>query len=406
MSLYDPQTGQWRSFKFPGWDIPNNTTFGGIAAYGNGIYVTNMLGDGQGIIRFGLDGVAQQFLFGNEYVDLTLGLNGNFYALHLSSGLVDIIEPETMQIISSVQLEAPNVSGVAVNASGEIFSVSWPGDLNKFDSNGLLLNTMPTANPFMADIDIDAQGRIVFQDRSNFVYVTNEQFDLPQEIILPVSSTAFSFVAFSKNDALAKLNPNILISSDNKMFEYTPDGQFVSELPVPAIPEPFAQARDLIVTKQGEIAFFNGTLDPELSVYNPFISQWRSFKVPGWNTADTRSTGGIAAYDKYVYVTDMWGGGSGIIRFIVDDSSQDGFFERFMDGQDYVDLTVGLDGKLYAVQDFGEFVDVFDPTTMQIIRSIQLELPNNNRGIAVNKAGEIFAVNWAGELIKYDSMVQ
>ena len=403
LSLYDPQTAKWRSFKFPGWDIPTNSTFAGIAAYGNGIYVTNMTGDGQGIIRFGLDGVAQRFLDGNEYIDLTLGLNGKFYALHLSSGLVDIIEPTSMQIINTIQLGDSSIRGVAVNANGEIYTVSSPGDLNKYDSNGALLNTMPTANPFMVDIDVDAQGRIVFQDRNNFVYLTNEQFELPQEIILPVSPTAFSFVAFSKNDALVKPNPNILISSDNKMFEYTPEGQFVSELPVPPVPESFAQARDLIVTKTGEIAFFNGTSDPELSIYNPFNAQWRSFKFPGWNTEDTRSTGGIAAFGDYVYVTDMWSGGSGIIRFIVNGTAQDGTAQRLMDNQDYVDLTIGLDGKLYALNVLGDMVDVIDPSTMQFIRNIQLDFANTNRGIAVNKAGEIYSVNWIGDLIKYDS---
>ena len=403
LSLYDPQTGQWRSFKFPGWNIANNESVGGIAAYGDGIYVTDMLGGFNGIIRFGLDGTAERVLKGRDYLDLTLGLDGKFYALHSSVGFIDIIDPVSMQIIRTIALGLANIQGVAVNAGGEIYTVSWNGELNKFDSNGTLLNSMLTANPYLSDIDIDAQGQIVFQDRNNVVYLTNEQFDFPQEITLPVNPGALSFVAFSKNDAIVKTNPNILVSSDNRLFEYTTDGQLVFELPIPPIPEALAQARDLIVTKSGEIAFFNGTFDPELSLYNPQSGLWRSFKFPGWSIANNVSNGGIAAFGDYVYVTDMLTDGNGIVRFTFDGTALDGMAQRFMDGQDYIDLTIGLNGKLYALQPNGGLIDIIDPITMQMINSVQLQPANDIRGIAVNQRSEIFAVDWNGDLIKYDA---
>ena len=403
LSLYDRKTLTWRSFKFPGWSIANNISYGGIATYGDGIYVTDMLADGSGIVRFGFDGIAQRYIEGTEYTDLTLGLDGYFYAIQAYYGKIDVIRPADMQVVRSIVIEPTvDVRGIAVNAVGEIYAVSWNDGLIKYDTNGLRLSTSPILLSYMSDIDIDAQGRIILQDRSNFVYITNEQFEQPKEFILPVSPNALSFVAFSKNDAIAKTNPNILVSSDNRMFEYTPDGQLVSELPIPPIPEPLAQARDLIVTKTGEIAFFNGTFDPELSLYNPQTSQWRSFQFPGWDISNNISYGGIAAYSDFIYVTDMLGGGSGIVRFLVDGTSQDGFAERFMNGQEYIDLTVGLDRNLYALNKYGD-IDVIDPISMQFIRNVYLDLSVDIRALAVNQIGEIFSVNWNGELNKYNA---
>lgn len=198
LSLYDPQTEQWRSFKYPGWDVPVNFTFGGVAAYGDGVYVNDMLGGGQGIIRFGLDGQAQRFLDGNEYLDLTLGLDNNFYALVGSNRSVDVIDPVSMQIIRNVNLDlSTDVRGIAVNAAGEIYTVSWNGELNKYDSNGLQINNLPSGSFNLYDIDINSQGLIVYQDRDDNVYLTNEQFISPQIITLPVPTIAYTYVAFS-----------------------------------------------------------------------------------------------------------------------------------------------------------------------------------------------------------------
>ena len=290
LSLYDPQTEQWRSFKFPGWDIPIDWTFGGIAAYGDGVYVNDMLGGGQGIIRFGLDGQAQRFLDGNEYLDLTLGLDNNLYALVGSNRSVDVIDPVSMQIIRNVNLNfSTDVRGIAVNAAGEIYTVSWNGEINKYDSNGLQINSMPSGSVNLYDIDINAQGQIVYQDRDDNVYLTNEQFINPQIINLPVPTTAYTYVAFPTNDAIVTVSSssNILVSSDNTLFEYTPAGEIVQQIPIPLnVQDPAARTRDLIVTASGEIAIFNGTFDPELNLYNPQTQQWRSFKFPGWSIAN------------------------------------------------------------------------------------------------------------------------
>ncbi|MCW9032477.1 MAG: hypothetical protein OQK58_13370, partial [Gammaproteobacteria bacterium] len=248
LNLYNPQTEEWRSFKFPGWSIVNNDSNGGIAAYGDGIYVTDMMADGNGIIRFGLDGTAQRVLEGKDYVDLTLGLDGKFYALKENTSFVDIIDPELMQVIRTVQLEfAIDVRGIAVNSSGYIYTVSWNGEFAKYDSNGTQWISMPGAGSInLVDIDIDAQGRIVFHDRNNILYLTNElfveQLISPQAINLPVVYSASSFVAFSKNDAIVQTNPNVLVSSDNRMFEYTPAGQLINEITIPSTD----QVRDLI----------------------------------------------------------------------------------------------------------------------------------------------------------------
>ena len=154
-----------------------------------------------------------------------------------------------------------------------------------------------------------------------------------------------SFLVSLSANAIPFAESNILVSSDNTLFEYTPNGQIVQQVPIPVIPEYPAKSRDLIVTSSGEVAIFNGTFDPELQLYDPQTELWRNFKYPGWSIANNISYGGIAAYGDGIYVTDMLTDGSGIVRFGFDGQAQ-----RHLDGNEYIDLTLGLDGKFYAIQ--------------------------------------------------------
>ena len=80
--------------------------------------------------------------------------DGKFYAIQAYSGIVDVIDPATMQILNSVYLELTNdPRGVAVNNLGEIYSVTWNGELSKHDSTGLRLNVTPAGIGNLIDID-------------------------------------------------------------------------------------------------------------------------------------------------------------------------------------------------------------------------------------------------------------
>jgi hypothetical protein len=86
----------------------------------------------------------------------------------------------------------------------------------------------------------------------------------------------------------------------------------------------------------------------------------------------------------------------GIIQFNLSDFSA----IRFATTQGYQDLTIGLDGLLYALPGEGlpaPVIDVFNPTTLALIRSITLSdelFIASIRGIAVAADGTIYAVGW------------
>src|SRR5262249_24527503 len=92
------------------------------------------------------------------------------------------------------------------------------------------------------------------------------------------------------------------------------------------------------------------------------------------------------------------GDGNGIIRWDLTDGSS----QRVVSGTDYVDLTIGLNGKLYAltVPVKGEFqkLDVFDPFTLAPYTSITLKpkagADTNFTGVAVNALEQIFVVEF------------
>ena len=74
---------------------------------------------------------------------------------------------------------------------------------------------------------------------------------------------------------------------------------------------------------------------------------------------------------------------------------------RFATAEAYVDVTVGLDGRVYALQDDEQTVDVFEPNTLASFGSVTLA--NDVRAISVNAAGLIFGASWDDSIYRFDS---
>ncbi|MEN3001750.1 MAG: hypothetical protein ABDI19_07920, partial [Armatimonadota bacterium] len=189
---------------------------------------------------------------------------------------------------------------------------------------------------------------------------------------------------------------NILVSVYDRavVYEYTPSGVRVQTIPVPypGVNYGSEYVRDLVVGPDGNLHVYNGTFDPYLSTYNPYTSTWVHRTYPGWSTANVVGIGGITAYQQFVYVTDMFTFGNGgqdvargIVRFNLADSSG----VRFADTIEFIDLVLGWDGLLYAL-DATQRVYVYDPVNLNLLRRITLS--RSVRAIAVNAAGEIFGV--------------
>lgn len=187
---------------------------------------------------------------------------------------------------------------------------------------------------------------------------------------------------------------NIIVSNapgnrPSMIYEYTPDGTQVQAVEVQGDREP----RDLVMDKNGHVNLYNGTFSPRWTTYDPLAGTFTHTSFSGWSTVNNLTYGGMAAYGKYVFATDMetaYGGSPrGVVRFNVDDRTG----IRFSSGN-YIDLNVGLDGLLYAlnysgIHAAGYRVSVFDPETTQHLRTISL--PAQVRAIAADASGHIYA---------------
>lgn len=205
------------------------------------------------------------------------------------------------------------------------------------------------------------------------------------------------FLCFLVPLAANATTQHIFVSSDHILFEYDETGRLVQTKEIPATTGCCGQSRDLVSTEIGNIAIFNGTFDPSLSVFNPNENTWYEQKVPGWMTFNNIYYGGIAAIENTIYVTDMGSYNStekGIIAIHLDNHE----ISRYFTHQNYIDLALGHDGFLYALKNSYGQVDVINPVTMEIVNSLSLGHTLAIRSLAVNHNGIIYAASSYGDV--------
>src|SRR5690606_10704851 len=95
----------------------------------------------------------------------------------------------------------------------------------------------------------------------------------------------------------------------------------------------------------------------------------------------------------YVYATDgatAHGSEKGIVRF---DATGQSAAQRFLAQFEYIDITAGLDGKLYVLRNTYGGLDVIDPQSMTLLHSVDLGHTSSSRAVVANAAGDIFMVS-------------
>ena len=208
--------------------------------------------------------------------------------------------------------------------------------------------------------------------------------------------------------AAALQEGNLLISTSEQLYEYTPNGTLVQSYPIPypGTDPSTESARDIVATPSGDVFVFNGTFRPFLSTLSTSTDTWQHQTHEGWSIVNNGSYGGIATLGDFVFVTDMLTDGNGVVRFDL----ANGTSLRFAENIEPIDLTIGLDGLLYVLHSGGSpggrFIDVFDPLTMDFIHTISLADifgHTEHRSIAVNANGDIFIADWDGEIQKIDA---
>jgi hypothetical protein len=162
---------------FPGWRVRGNLNFGGLAAFGNYVFASDMnTPDTGGIIAFNIDNFSgRQFASGSEYTQITMGKNGLLYAL-ATDGSVDEFDPLTLAFVRKINLENPGFSyllGITVDSSGSIYGVGPSKDIYKFNRNGTVAQVADTGAREFREIAINAQGMIEASSADGTVVVTD-----------------------------------------------------------------------------------------------------------------------------------------------------------------------------------------------------------------------------------------
>lgn len=196
----------------------------------------------------------------------------------------------------------------------------------------------------------------------------------------------------------------LLVSTENVVYETTLDGtvvqSFATEHPYGGYPLG-ELARDIAMGQDGNLHVYNGTSAPHMSSFDTVERTWSHLNFPYWNTINNISYGGIDVDGNKVFATDMMGTRNGVVVF----DTETGQGTRFAVGTDSIDLTIGLDGLLYVLSPGGSpngrTVDVYDPDTYALVRSIDLTTIfgwTEHRAVAVDYNGDLFIADWDGEI--------
>ena len=217
-----------------------------------------------------------------------------------------------------------------------------------------------------------------------------------------ITSIISLFIFSSTLSANALFQPgNILASSQNVVYEYdATTGSLINQIAIPLTANNEV-ARDITVLDDGRLAVFNGTFYPELAIYDGVT--WQSMTVAGWSIPNNTTYGGIVSIANKVFVTDGFTYNGGEARGIIAIDLNDGTSNRFISDKDYIDIALGGDGLLYALQNTYGVLDVIDPVSLAIVRSVALGHTSSSRGVTANANGDIFMASLDGYVAQYDS---
>ena len=202
--------------------------------------------------------------------------------------------------------------------------------------------------------------------------------------------------------------------------EYTPSGQHVRSIAVPANTGSSAgdgteYLRGIAANDAGQLVGFNGTFSPELATFLPSTRTFTARTAPNWRIANNGSSGTVGVSGAYSFVLmdhfDSSSPPSSIIRFNPDGTSQK--FGTAVDYRDYINLTVGMDGNLevlYSVPGRGFTVDVYNPISLQLLRTIPLQVPSQNAGsstdlrnLTVDATGSLYVIDLYSSVYHLDA---
>lgn len=195
----------------------------------------------------------------------------------------------------------------------------------------------------------------------------------------------------------AAFSGELFINHNNTLLHYDKDDQLMSATSIPEN-ENSEKSRGIVQLADQRIAVFNGTFSPVLSIYDG--SEWEEFYASGWSTVNNKSYGGVAAIPDGIVVTnqDTWQKPEkGLVIF-----SSDGSSEMVLQESGYINVSLGRDGKLYALRNTYGDLDIVDPDTMTIVSTLDLGHVSGSRAVSADSEGNVYMASWNGFVARYD----
>ncbi|NLS93705.1 MAG: hypothetical protein GXX96_16215, partial [Planctomycetaceae bacterium] len=216
----------------------------------------------------------------------------------------------------------------------------------------------------------------------------------------PVASFSQPIIVLA-DDAVGFTSGTLLVvdfpaDGEDQISEYTLEGALVQNIAIAHGGD--SLMRDIVVSDDRRIQGFAGTANPVLMTMQVAMETSEDHSFAGWSAFPSASNGGIAALREFVFVTDMGNSSDpdGIVRFDTSDFSA----TRFGVGDDYIDLTVGHDGLLYALENVT--VHVYDPYSLAELKTLALNVVPGYRALAVDYRGHLFCAAWNGTVDHID----
>ncbi len=207
----------------------------------------------------------------------------------------------------------------------------------------------------------------------------------------------------------------LLTSSENHILEIQPDGTQVRTFPVP--PDPTNGAVDpvyehvvqTVVDGGGDLAVLYSAFQEYLFIMDPATGHVKAtLTLPDWQDTESGQSDRIVPLDRFVFATygrrNVLPGQPPLIRF--DPAS--GEIKPFGDdgtsyiSKTYLSVAAGPDHLLYALVSaiVGlTTVDVYDPDTLALIRTVELNLSAGD--FTVGPSGEFYALFTIDQSILY-----
>jgi hypothetical protein len=160
------------------WSTANNVTYGGIASLGSHVFVTDMdtaNAAASGLIRFDTTAFTSERFATTfpgagpgdgvgEYIDVTVGLDGDLYALRPggspSGTEVDVWDPSTLAFKRRVAIGGDH-RAIAVDTNGDIFAITFGCTIDRFTSDGTAAGSLATVAATCGDLDLNPAGKLV-----------------------------------------------------------------------------------------------------------------------------------------------------------------------------------------------------------------------------------------------------